>query len=116
MEAIAVAKNLRPQPPAELLDDFAADAFVPARELGEFVERTLLNEFSPLYNADHVHLIGAEIGYLWTNVANTRQQKSVAATAEIPKPPLAGNAWAKAKYRCQMDLWFGPGASESMDF
>lgn len=99
-------------PEREILDCLN-DVFIPAVGMDIFVRETFFNESSILYNADHAHLVGAIIGYLWTNVENKRQMKAIAATAEIPKPPLAGNAWAKAKYRCQLREWFG---TDRLDF
>lgn len=107
------AITLRPMPPGHMLEQFAADEFVPALRMASFVERTLLNEESPLWNPDHAHLLGASIGFLWTNVPLKRQQRDIAATAEMPKPPMAGNAWAKAKWAVQMRGWlFDPDATD----
>lgn len=102
----------RPFPPIELVESLD-ELFAPAMEVDMFVSETLLNDESLLYNEDHAHLLNADIGYLWTNVDNTRQMKAVAATAEMPKPPLAGNAWSKAKHRWQLRQWFG---TDKLDF
>lgn len=114
MTAAATALRARPEPPPAMLEQFAHDAFQPAPDVGVFVISTLLNEDSPLYNADHAHLAAAEIAFLWTNVPNRRQQKAIAGTAEIPRPPT-GNAWSKARYWIQMREWFG-WAGDDIDF
>lgn len=114
MTAATTALRARPEPPGAMLEQHARDAFVPAPDVAAFVRETLLNEDSPLWNGDHAHLAAAEIAFLWTNVPNQRQQKAIAATAEIPRPPT-GNAWTKARYWIQMRDWFG-WASDDIDF
>ncbi len=101
-----------PKPPENLINAFVED-FLPAPEIGEFVKNTFLNETSELFNESHTHLLQAEIGYLWTNAENVRQMRFVAATAEIPKPPMQSSAWTKARYNHQLRQWFG---TDKLDF
>lgn len=39
-------------------------------------------------------------------MTNVRQMKTVAATAEIPRPPQGVSAWAKARWAQQIREWF----------
>jgi len=97
----------RPRPPKKMLETIAP-MFIPALDVEKWVKAGFLNEDSRIYNEHHRHLIFAEIAFLWTNVSNSRQMKTIAATAEIPKPSPMANKWEKAKYDLLMDLWFGP--------
>lgn len=100
----------RPFPPKFLIDSFE-DEFAPAPELDDFVCSTFLNDKHPLFNEEHLHLSFATIGYLWTNVANSRHQKGIAGQAEIPF--CQGGKWAKAIYNWQNRQWFG---TDRLDF
>ncbi len=39
-------------------------------------------------------------------LANIRQMRAIVGTAEIPRPPQSGGAWARAKWEIQMRSWF----------
>lgn len=78
--------------------------FEPSPELRLWVQQAFLEEDGPLHNPDHGHLRRARIGFLWTNVPNTKQGKSVAGTAEIPSSQ--GSVWGKARAKYQLDGWF----------
>jgi hypothetical protein len=113
MSAVAqIAKTLRPWPPTELVDTLEAQ-FEPSQGLEEFVDRTFMNDQSPLFNPDHAHLVEASIGYLWTNVSATRQMIAIAGMTEIPKPPAQSSQWAKERYKLQLRQWFG---TDRLDF
>lgn len=102
----------RPKPPKKLFDSIFDD-FIPSPELDKFVRESFLDEDSPLFNPDHVHLKQARIGYLWTNCSCRRQMKPVAGMTEIPKPPTQSSDWAKARYRMQLREWF---KTDKLDF
>ena len=102
----------RPRPPKKLLDSFNP-TFIPAPQMDEWVKAVFLDDESKFFNEHHIHLRRAEIGYLWTNVRNTKQMKHVVATMEIPKPPMISNAWQKARYNQQLREWFG---TDKLDF
>ena len=95
-----------PKPPAEL---FAVEnpyfAFMPALNLNEFMEETLLNEKHFLFNPDHIHLSRARIGFLWTSAENSRMGKRIIGTAEIPM--FRCGKWQKARQEQQLSEWFG---------
>lgn len=97
---------MRPFPPEILLEDYVGiDIFMPAPELDLWARRTFLDDDSKLFNEDHIHLTKANIGWLWTNVPNTKGGNVVAATAE--KPFIRGSAWQKGRQLMQFDEWFG---------
>ena len=96
---------MRPLPPKKLTGYFGEDLIEPSSELNDFIEKAFLNEKSKLFNEDHVHLKLAQIGFLWTNVPNIKQQRQVAGTAEIPF--FRGNKWQNARGKLQLLEWFG---------
>lgn len=97
---------MRPHPPELLIDEYVGiDYFIPAPELDVWIRKTFLDDESPLYNEEHVHLSSAHTGYLWTNVPNVKQMQVVAATAEMPF--FRGNAWQKHRQLMQLQEWFG---------
>lgn len=95
---------LRSQPP-RFVTDSIYPAFAPELDLPEFVQKMFFDETSEFYNEDHLHLHGANIGYLWTNVANERQMKQIAATAQIPN--INSSKWNKEIFDFQLKSWFG---------
>lgn len=97
---------MRPFPPELLIEEYVGiDYFVPSPELDLWARRTFLNELSPLFNEEHIHLTKATIGWLWTNVPNIKGGNIIAATAEMPF--FRGSAWQKGRQLMQMDEWFG---------
>jgi hypothetical protein len=99
-------KILIPEPPEDLLDiNHGLNRFLPAPELNEFLEATVLDDRHFLFNEEHIHLLKATIGFLWTNAPNKKQMKRIVGTAEIPF--FRGNGWQKARQEQQLDEWFG---------
>lgn len=94
--------------PIELAEP--GDKFIPCPETLIWLRETFLNSDSPLYNVEHDHLNSAEIGVLWTNVANSRHMRTIVATAELAKPPTSLGKWAKARWLYQVEQWFGTTA------
>lgn len=106
----------RPRPPAELIGVAGAllgPTFTPAPELLEWATSTFIVEDAPLFNPEHSHLEVANIGILWTNVANTRHGRSVVGQAEFKPPGGTMGKWARARAQAQIYGWFG---SASLDF
>lgn len=100
----------RPMPPKFVTDSFYP-AFAPELDLPEFFKKMFLDEWSEFYNEDHLHLLGANIGYLWTNVPNEKGMRMVAATAQIPN--IQSSKWNKEIFDFQLKTWFG---SFDLDF
>ncbi|MGU3496111.1 putative metallopeptidase [Xanthobacteraceae bacterium A53D] len=97
----------RPPPPAAMLEDMATDAFAPSDELRAWAFSTFIDEGAVLENEEHAHLRNADIGFLWTNVANARQGRAIIGQAELGEPQGAMGKWAKARARAQVRGWFG---------
>lgn len=114
MSAKAILKPVgeRPIPPDSLLAEIG-DAFAPSEELERW-SRHFLDSTGLLSNPDHQHLQQARIGYLWTNVPNSRQMLPVVGQAELGTPPPSmSNKWVKARWELQLSEWFG---SAPLDF
>ncbi len=96
----------RPLPPASLLDDLSSASFAAAPELAAWAEATFIADDGILTNPEHAHLQQANIGFLWTNVENTRKGRQVIGQAELGEPQGAMGKWSKAKARQQTFEWF----------
>lgn len=101
---------MRPRPPEILTARGTPDDFRPGN-LTEFVHASFLNESSKLFNPEHLHLLSANIAYLWTNVPNIKAGRQVLGTAEIIR--YQGGKWQRTRQMIQMRDWFG---IEPLDF
>lgn len=95
----------RPAPPQDILDT-TDDAFRPAPDLAAWARDSFVDPFGPLTNPEHEHLLGAEIGFLWTNVANSRAGRRIVGQAELGQPQGAMGKWARARAVLQVEEWF----------
>lgn len=93
----------RPRPPQELLG--FEEIFQPAPDLSAWVREHIIEEGGQLHNPDHEHLREAKIGFLWTNVGNSKNQRQILGQTE--KPQYQGNKWQKARQEQQVRQWFG---------
>lgn len=94
---------VRPSPPGSLLG--LEEVFAPAPDLLAWVREQIIEEGGHLHNPDHAHLKDAVIGFLWTNVGNTKNQRQILGQAE--KPQYQGGKWQKARQEFQVRQWFG---------
>lgn len=100
----------RPRPPHYLcgIDAvFSTPVFEPAPDLLAWLTETFVADGAPLNNPDHAHLAMADIGVLWTNVANSRNGRRIVGQAEFKPPSATMGKWAKARAECQIVQWFG---------
>jgi hypothetical protein len=95
---------VRPHPPAELIAD-PLPRFTPAPELETWARQQFINELSPLYNEEHVHLQMAELGFLWTNVENSKHQRRIIGTCQLVTE--SGDKWSQGRALNQLRDWFG---------
>lgn len=94
----------RPYPPAAMIAD-PEPLFVAARELEEWAQMQFINEISPLNNPDHAHLSMAQIGFVWTNVANVKRGRTILGQAQLITE--SGEKWAQGRTHQQLREWFG---------
>lgn len=95
----------RPRPPGHFLD--GGLCIGPSEELAEWAIATFVAEEATLRNDDHAHLRSAEVGFLWTNVANTRQGRRILGEAEVGRPRGTMGKWPRARAEAQLLQWFG---------
>lgn len=96
----------RPYPPEQLLDpELFHGLYLPAPDVVEWIEKTFLDDESPLFNEEHIHLKEASIGVLWTNDANAKLGRAVVGQAEMPL--FRCGRWQKGRQEQQMREWFG---------
>ena len=84
----------------------AVDRFEPAEDVRAWIFETFIAETGELSNPDHAHLADAQIGVLWTNVANAKAMRIVLGQAEL-MPPMAMGKWQRSRAIQQMEEWFG---------
>lgn len=100
----------RPRPPAELLSAegiLSGPSFSPAPDLLAWLTETFIADDGPLNNPEHAHLAFAQIGVLWTSVANSRNGRRVVGQAEFKPPGGTMGKWARARAQAQIHSWFG---------
>ena len=98
----------RPYPPEHLIDKDWSEEFLfePATDIHDWLQETILNPNSDLYNKDHMHLIGhTGIGFLWAESAFEKQGRVVLGQAEIVQFQASG--WKKYRQEAQLIRWFG---------
>lgn len=95
---------MRPYPPADMLAD-PDPRFVPSPELEEWARQQFINELSPIYNEDHVHLQLAALGFVWTNVVNTKKGRHVLGQCQLITE--SGEKWSQGRAHQQLREWFG---------
>jgi hypothetical protein len=95
----------RPRPPAELVEYQGRPEFLPAPALIDWARAMFIDPYGALANEEHLHLIPACIGALWTNAPAKSKGRTIAGTAEMFAP--RGQAWVKARQETQMQAWFG---------
>lgn len=97
----------RPKPPRDLLDGEGWAAFAPAHDLAFWITENIILDTGPLYNDEHSHLEGAQLGVLWTVIPNKRQGRVVVGQAEIGQPRGTMGKWPMARAEQQIKEWFG---------
>lgn len=97
----------RPSPPQMLLEPTGSQGFMATPDLAEWVLATFIADDAALLNEDHAHLRFADIGFLWTNAANTRKMRTIVGQCEEGQPRGSMGKWPKARAEQQLIGWFG---------
>lgn len=96
----------RPYPPVDFVEEFAPYIkVIPASGLNEWVLEQIISEDGVLHNPDHLHLLEADIAFLWAATAFTKQGRTVLGQAE--EVMMRAGGWQKARMEQQMYEWFG---------
>lgn len=99
---------MRPLPPTLFISPPNPLPFIsitPAREVYDWVQAQILSDDGALYNPDHSHLAGADIGFMWASSAFSKKGRTVLGQAE--EVMLRAGGWQKARMEQQMYEWFG---------
>lgn len=93
------AANRRPVPQQKL------ERFTPAPEIIAWAHRTILAPGGPIHNPDHVHLVDADLAFLWAPATFEKAGRTVLGQAE--QAMFRAGGWQKARQEQQMIEWFG---------
>ncbi|MDF7627707.1 putative metallopeptidase [Erwiniaceae bacterium L1_55_4] len=96
---------VRPCPPVEFVREFAPYIkLTPATGVHEWVIEQIISEDGVLHNPDHLHLLEADIAFLWAATAFTKQGRTVLGQAE--EVMMRAGGWQKARMEQQLYEWF----------
>ena len=95
----------RPYPPRGMEVPSPIGEFSPDSSLRAFTRVQIIEPGGQIHNPDHEHLMQAEVGFLWSNMPNTRKRRDIIGQAEMPRP--SGDAWAYGRREQQLRSWFG---------
>jgi Putative phage metallopeptidase len=97
----------RPLPPLSLREPDVAGTFERAAELENWILDAFLDDDSPLYHEEHVHLREARVGVLWSNIPVKRRGTPVAGYASMAKPHPALSLYDRQVYTWFVRSFFG---------
>ncbi|WP_314412134.1 putative metallopeptidase [Pantoea septica] len=96
----------RPYPPVEFVEEFAPYIkLIPAAGVRDWVIEQIICEYGVLHNPDHLHLLQADIAFMWAATAFTKQGRTVLGQAE--EVMMRAGGWQKARMEQQLYEWFG---------
>ncbi len=96
----------RPYPPAGFVEEFAPYIkLMPATGIMPWVTENIINGEGELHNPDHIHLIDADIAFMWAATAFTKKGRTVLGQAE--EVMMRAGGWQKARMEQQLHEWFG---------
>lgn len=96
----------RSYPPHEFIESFSPHIKItPAPEVNEWVQQHLLNDGGDIHNPDHMHLIDADICFMWAS--NSFNKKGRYVLGQCEEVMMRAGGWQKARMEQQMYEWFG---------
>lgn len=96
----------RPMPPLSFIEEFRPYiASMPAEDVREWVNANIFDEEGELHNPDHIHLINADVQFMWASNAFTKKGRTILGQAE--EVAMRAGGWQKARMEQQMYNWFG---------
>lgn len=95
-------RDIRPLPPVNLTGEnwLPYTRFFPATEVGEWVIQHILSEEGQLHNPDHIHLLDADVAFMWASGAFEKKGRYVRGQCE--QVMLRAGGWQKARMEQQM--------------
>lgn len=97
----------RPFPPVNLTGEnwLPYTRIIPASEISEWVNQQILSEEGRIHNPDHIHLLDADVAFMWASGAFEKKGRYVLGQCE--QVMLRAGGWQKARMEQQMHEWFG---------
>lgn len=95
---VTPAVPLRPYPPQDLA------RFQPAEGVGDWVHKEILDEDGRIHNPDHLHLLEADLEFLWAPQGFTKQMRTVIGQAE--EVMIRAGGWQKQRQEQQFIDWW----------
>lgn len=89
----------RPMPP------IGEGRYQPARGVAEWVQEQILSADGAVHNPDHVHLLEADLEFLWAPAGFVKQMRTVLGQAE--EVMIRAGGWQKGRQEQQFYDWFG---------
>ena len=104
--ATEVKSIVRPYPPIGFLEEFAPYIRLkPAPEMLDWITTQIISEDGNLHNQNHLHLLDADLCFLWASSAFNKRGRTVLGQAE--EVMMRAGGWQKARMEQQMHEWFG---------
>lgn len=100
-------EDRRPYPPANFTGEnwLPYTRIIPASEISEWVNQHILSEEGRIHNPDHIHLLDADVAFMWASGAFEKKGRYVLGQCE--QVMLRAGGWQKARMEQQMHEWFG---------
>lgn len=98
----------RPYPPHTFFDNADFKPYIrliPAGGVDEWLHAEILSEEGALHNPDHLHLLEADIVFMWASNAFAKKGRTVLGQCE--EVMMRAGGWQKARMEQQMYEWFG---------
>lgn len=98
----------RPYPPPILFDNLDFKPYIrliPADGVHVWLHSQIISEEGVLHNPDHLHLLEADIVFMWASNAFAKKGRTVLGQCE--EVMMRAGGWQKARMEQQMHEWFG---------
>ncbi|ENT8515869.1 putative metallopeptidase [Raoultella ornithinolytica] len=101
------AAKYRPSPPVNFTGEnwLPYTRLIPATDIDEWVNQNILFEDGRIHNPDHIHLLDADVAFMWASGAFEKKGRYVLGQCE--QVMLRAGGWQKARMEQQMHEWFG---------
>ena len=104
---MVVELKRRPYPPVNFIGEnwLPYTQIIPSSEISEWVNQNILSEEGRIHNPDHIHLLDADVAFMWASGAFEKKGRYVLGQCE--QVMLRAGGWQKARMEQQMHEWFG---------
>lgn len=104
---MVVELKRRPYPPVNFIGEnwLPYTQIIPSSEISEWVNQNILSEEGRIHNPDHIHLLDADVAFMWASGAF--EKKGCYVLGQCEQVMLRAGGWQKARMEQQMHEWFG---------